>query len=118
MTTMRIAFATVAAIAMLAQTSAAQELTPQERERVEEMSRLLDAPFSMANSEKYDKLCHEAKTNPAIGMTHLQVKASTACFPSKINTTTTAAGTLTQEYHTRGKRYVYYENGIVTAIQE
>lgn len=56
------------------------------------------------------------KENPTIGMTEKEVIASTWGYTSKKNLTTTAQGTKEQWVYDRG--YIYFENGIVTAIQE
>lgn len=54
---------------------------------------------------------------PAIGMTAEEVKASTWGEPEKVNTTTYSWGTSEQWVYS-GYRYIYLDNGIVTAIQE
>lgn len=60
------------------------------------------------------------QTPPAIGMTAAQVRASTWGEPSDINRTTTRYGVSEQwVYRTSsGTKYVYLDDGIVTAIQE
>lgn len=57
---------------------------------------------------------------PAIGMTAAQVRASTWGKPSDINRTTTRYGVSEQwVYNTySGTKYVYLDDGIVTAIRE
>lgn len=57
---------------------------------------------------------------PAIGMTAAQVRASTWGEPSDINRTTTRYGVSEQWVYKTGSemKYVYFEDGIVTAIQE
>lgn len=57
------------------------------------------------------------KPTPRIGMTSSEVKNSTWGSPDKINKTTTAYGVREQWVYGNGK-YIYLENGIVTAIQE
>lgn len=58
----------------------------------------------------------EEKLEPAIGMTESEVYASSWGAPQKKNTTTTAAGEREQWVYEDG--YIYFENGIVTAIQD
>ncbi len=67
---------------------------------------------------------HSSSTNipkkgyaPQIGMTASEVEKSNWGIPNKINKTTTAYGTDEQWVYGNGK-YIYLENGIVTAIQE
>lgn len=57
------------------------------------------------------------KQDPYIGMTVDEVKNSTWGKPSKINKTTTQYGIHEQWVYSSG-RYIYFDNGIVTAIQE
>lgn len=57
------------------------------------------------------------KQDPYIGMTADEVKNSTWGNPSKINKTTTQYGVHEQWVYSSG-RYIYFDNGIVTAIQE
>lgn len=55
--------------------------------------------------------------NPIVGMTMRQVESSSWNFPNKVNKTTTANGTSEQwVYNDQG--YLYFTNGILTAIQE
>lgn len=56
-------------------------------------------------------------TTPLIGMTADEVLASTWGEPEKINRTTTVYG-VSEQWVYSGNRYVYLDNGIVTAIQE
>ena len=53
----------------------------------------------------------------SIGMTKTEVENSTWGKPKDINKTTTAYGTQEQWCYS-GYKYIYFENGIVTAIQE
>ena len=57
---------------------------------------------------------------PAIGMTAAQVRASTWGEPSDINRTTTRYGVSEQWVYRSGSetKYIYFDNGVVTAIQE
>lgn len=57
------------------------------------------------------------KQEPRIGMTHEQVEASTWGKPKEINKTTYAWGTSEQWVYS-GYRYIYFDNGKVTAISE
>ena len=54
---------------------------------------------------------------PRIGMTKAEVRKSLWGEPEDINKTTTAYGTREQWVYS-GNRYIYFENGIVTSIQE
>ena len=58
----------------------------------------------------------EEKGEPTIGMTEQEVCASSWGYPKKQNTTTTASGTRIQWVYDFG--YIYFTNGVVTAIQE
>lgn len=57
------------------------------------------------------------KKNPAIGMVKKEVEESEWGMPYKVNKTTTAYGISEQWCYSNG-RYIYFENGYVTAIQE
>lgn len=59
----------------------------------------------------------EGVKEPQIGMTAEEVKNSTWGEPEKINKTTTKYGVIEQWVY-YGYKYVYLEDGIVTAIQE
>ena len=65
-----------------------------------------------ANSLKIEKL-----EKPRIGMTKTEVKNSTWGSPEKINKTTTSYGVHEQWCYSNYK-YIYFENGVVTSIQE
>lgn len=54
---------------------------------------------------------------PQIGMTYEEVKSSTWGSPDDINKTTYEWGT-TEQWCYSGYKYIYFENGVVTAIQE
>jgi hypothetical protein len=56
-------------------------------------------------------------TNPQIGMTSEEVKESLWGIPLEINKTTTKYS-VSEQWVYDNYRYVYLENGIVTAIQE
>ena len=58
-----------------------------------------------------------AKVEPEIGMTAQEVRDSTWGSPSEINTTKTKHGTHEQWVYST-KRYIYLDNGVVTAIQK
>lgn len=72
------------------------------------------------NIEQEPDVAIEPKVPPSIGMTEAQVLASTWGEPSDINRTTTRYGVWEQwVYRTGAKtKYIYLDNGIVTAIQE
>lgn len=57
------------------------------------------------------------KSAPAIGMTAEEVRNSSWGKPSDINKTTTAYGVHEQWVYS-GNRYIYFDDGIVTSIQE
>lgn len=57
------------------------------------------------------------KSAPAIGMTPDEVRNSYWGNPKEINKTTTAYGTSEQWVYS-GYRYIYFDDGVVTAIQE
>ncbi|TCT16379.1 hypothetical protein EDC18_102398 [Natranaerovirga pectinivora] len=59
----------------------------------------------------------QPKTPPQIGMTAQEVKDSTWGEPQKVNRTTTQYGTREQWVYSMN-RYVYLDNGVVTAIQD
>lgn len=81
------------------------------------------------NREKFDKkeptteestITEAPKKSPEIGMTAEEVEKSLWGKPSDINKTTTQYGTTEQwVYRSSVKnKYIYFKNGIVTAIQE
>lgn len=55
--------------------------------------------------------------SPHIGMSKTQVEQSTWGKPKDINKTTTKYG-VSEQWVYSGNRYIYFDNGIVTAIQE
>jgi hypothetical protein len=59
----------------------------------------------------------EEPPSPAIGMTKEKVRNSSWGEPNKINRTTTKYSISEQWVYGNGK-YVYFEDGIVTAIQD
>ena len=58
-----------------------------------------------------------SRESPSIGMTAEEVRNSTWGKPEDINRTTTAYGVHEQWVYSN-YRYIYFDNGIVTAIQE
>jgi hypothetical protein len=60
---------------------------------------------------------YTSDTPPAIGMSAEEVKKSSWGEPKTINKTTTTYG-ISEQWVYFGNRYVYLENGVVTAIQE
>ena len=67
-------------------------------------------------NEAMEKAQNEPK-DPTIGMTAEEVKASTWGLPQEINKTTYAWGIMEQWVYS-GYRYIYFDNGRVTAISE
>lgn len=65
----------------------------------------------------YEYYIKPQKLSPAIGMTAEEVRNSSWGKPSDINKTTTAYGVHEQWVYS-GNRYIYLDDGIVTAIQE
>lgn len=57
------------------------------------------------------------KKEPSIGMTEEEVRESSWGSPNDINKTTTKYGVREQWVYSNGK-YIYFEDGVVTAIQE
>lgn len=55
--------------------------------------------------------------NPTIGMTKSEVENSTWGKPKKINKTTTSYG-IHEQWVYYGNKYLYFDNGILTSIQE
>jgi hypothetical protein len=121
------------ALCLAAQGAWAGSLSDEEMTRIKEMSKLLDLPKNpeelAPRDARYKALCNKATTRPSLGMTIPEARASTWCFPWKIHKTTTAAGEhLQEEYQFGGSfqppgprsqhGYLYFENGVVTAIQE
>lgn len=72
------------------------------------------------NSDTKETITEEAKRSPEIGMSADEVKQSTWGEPSDINKTTTKYGVREQwVYRSSVKnKYIYFEDGLVTAIQE
>lgn len=68
---------------------------------------------SKPESQQYQ----EQKKEPEIGMTASEVRASTWGNPNKINKTTTVYGT-SEQWCYSNYRYIYLDDGYVTAIQE
>lgn len=68
-------------------------------------------------SDSINKELNSLPTKPSIGMTADEVRKSTWGNPSKINKTTIAYGVREQWIYSLN-RYIYLEDGIVTAIQE
>lgn len=77
-----------------------------------------------ANNEVYDSkpaANENLKSEPQIGMTSDEVKASNWGEPIKINKTTTANNVSEQWVYTDSfgnTKYIYLDNGIVTSIQD
>lgn len=77
-----------------------------------------DAEFSQNIMDGMDReINRQIKKEPAIGMTAEQVEKSTWGKPKDINKTTYSWG-VSEQWVYSGYRYIYLEDGIVTAIQE
>jgi hypothetical protein len=81
---------------------------------IEKYNELLKRKSELAN---YKVTTTTTRKNPAIGMTTDEVKNSTWGSPEKINKTTMSNGTSEQWVYSIDK-YIYFENGKVSAIQE
>lgn len=57
------------------------------------------------------------RQSPRIGMTPTEAVGSTWGEPEKINKTTTA-NNVTEQWIYASNRYLYFDNGVLTAIQE
>ena len=77
-------------------------------------------PQSVKETETVSSSEFITKKEPSIGMTATEIKQSTWGEPSTINKTTTRYSVQEQwVYRSSGKtKYIYFENGIVTTIQE
>ena len=67
-------------------------------------------------AEQYQQPQQPEKEDPHIGMTADEVRNSTWGSPREINRTTSIYGTREQWVYRKG--YIYFEDGIVTTIQE
>lgn len=76
-----------------------------------------DAEVFISYENKPIKISTPTKERPSIGMTAAEVKKSSWGYPEKINTTETEYGTREQWVYS-DNRYIYLEDGIVTAIQD
>lgn len=87
-------------------------------------------PLERTTSEKYIKISNSveipkikvqrptpSKTDPQIGMTADEVKKSSWGEPYDVNRTTTAYG-IHEQWCYHNNRYIYLDDGIVTAIQD
>ena len=68
-------------------------------------------------ADAYQQAQAPAKPDPAIGMTADEVRNSNWGSPEEINTTTTATD-VEEQWVYGGNRYIYLDNGVVTAIQD
>lgn len=70
------------------------------------------------NEEKVKKEIEEANSvSPFIGMTRNELKESSWGLPTDINKTTTV-NRVSEQWVYRDNKYVYLDDGVVTAIQE
>lgn len=76
-----------------------------ESEEIKRIRALVNIPLS------------ERATTVEIGMSKTNVLLSRWGSPEKVNRTTTARG-VSEQWVYEGGRYLYFENGIVTAIEE
>lgn len=78
-----------------------------------------NGPLSKEIIQKRNQLQQEENKSrpPQIGMNSTQVMGSAWGTPQHINKTTTTYGT-TEQWVYPGFKYVYFENGVVTSIQE
>lgn len=84
------------------------------------MVAFMDKKPKSSESTEDKEIVNDVKSAPTIGMTEAEVEKSTWGKPSDINKTTTKYGTSEQWVYKFGDkyRYIYIEDGIVTAIQE
>ncbi|MFW1807586.1 DUF4124 domain-containing protein [Acinetobacter ursingii] len=63
---------------------------------------------------------YESRIEPKIGMTSGQAENSTWGYPDDVNKTTTASGVHEQWVYRRmyKSKYLYFQNGILTSIQD
>jgi hypothetical protein len=94
--------------------------------RADKIMRLWNAPgpFSEARYHQLKQLCRLGRGIPTVGMTARDVAVTQWCVPfAGCNVTSTASGEHLQcKYYrnqdmTRADAYVYFDNGIVTAVQ-
>ncbi|ANS76340.1 hypothetical protein AWM70_18630 [Paenibacillus yonginensis] len=83
------------------------------------VNRISDRAIAEAEADKVKAIqdFNEKYYNPQIGMTKEKVEESRWGEPAKINKTTTEYG-VHEQWVYGGGRYVYFEDGIVTSIQE
>ena len=85
---------------------------------VDEGERVLIESITVAPAADYFSFGDiKPKSSPRIGMTAEELRESTWGEPQDINKTTTAHG-ISEQWCYSEERYVYLEDGIVTAIQE
>lgn len=94
--------------------------------RISQMEEILKHP-TQENYKTYYQLCSQQTTQPQIGMTISQSRQTSWCYPLSRNITKTSSGERVQEVYLKNqnissnqskRKYLYFENGILTAIQE
>lgn len=76
-----------------------------------------EPPDWVAGQKRLAELIRNSPPSPAIGMTAEQAEQTWWKRPERINRTQTARGTREQWVYSQG-RYLYFENGILTAITD
>lgn len=87
---------------------------PEEAKVQEALLARLDSELS--RREKAEAAAFKRKSGVSIGMTSEEVLASSWGKPEKVNRTTTASGTREQWVY-GGQNYLYFEDGVLTAVQ-
>jgi len=99
--------------------------------RLTRMQNLLMTKSSFVSSyQEYKQLCNLATTQPKLGMTLIQARNTTWCFPYSRNKINNQFGELIQEVYLKKnykgetnsqnpeRNYLYFLNGILVTIQE
>mgnify|MGYP002762977854 CR=1 FL=1 len=95
-------------------TSVRLEWNEKNKSIISDKKSLIETTYTKRNEEIKEV---EAIKEPAIGMNKAQVEASTWGVPKKINRTKTQYG-VHEQWCYYGNRYIYFEDGIVTSIQD
>lgn len=70
-----------------------------------------------ADADRKADLARRKREGVALGMTQQQVLESNWGRPSRVNRTSTARGTHEQWVYSDGRGYLYFQDGILTAVQ-
>lgn len=96
-----------------------------EAERLRKMREWQKRDYYPNWASDYEKLCGAATTTPKIGMSRGEIYATTLCFAKSSSKTTTAFGTREQVIYRKEAPtmtgpyiYLYFDNDVLTAIQE